>query len=231
MIRPSGVAMPGLGGTVNTIVGSPNWAGYAVASARSGAFRSVSASWVQPAAHCKGVAGHRYAAFWVGLDGFNQGDMNVEQTGADSDCTGTKPTYYGWYEMFPAFPVFFRTPIRAGDHMSASVTFSGTKTYTLVLRDSTRHWKKTIVKNSTTAPRTSAEVIAEAPTSALTGNVLPLANFGSMRWTGSKVNGTLLRKIGRRIRIIMADSPSRIKCQTSVIGSADAFINRYVRAT
>jgi hypothetical protein len=228
MIRPSGVAMPGVGGSVNTVLGSPNWAGYAVSSPRSGAFRSVSASWVQPATHCKGVAGHRYAAFWVGLDGFNQGDNAVEQTGADSDCTGTKPTYYGWYEMFPAFPVFFRNTIRAGDHMSASVTFSGTKTFVLVLRDSTR-----IVKQQANLARSSAEVIAEAPTSAATLQVLPLANFGAMRWTGSKVNGTLLRKIGRRIRINMVELTHMnvLKCLTSPIGSADSFTDRYLRAT
>ena len=233
MIRPSGVAMPGTGGNVNAVAASPNWAGYAVSSARSGAFRSVSASWVQPATRCKGVAGHRYAAFWVGLDGFNQGDNAVEQTGADSDCTGTKSTYYGWYEMFPAFPVFFRTPIRAGDHMSASVTFSGTETYVLVLRDSTRHWVKRIVKKQANLARSSAEVIAEAPTSAATNSVLPLANFGAMRWTGSKVNGTLLRKIGRRIRINMVELTHMnvLKCLTSPIGSADSFTDRYLRAT
>ena len=48
--------------------------------------------------------------------------------------------YYGWYEMYPAFPVNFSNTVRPGDSMSASVTFSGTSTYTLVLKDTTQGW-------------------------------------------------------------------------------------------
>jgi len=230
MIRPSGIAMPRLGGNVNTTQPSANWSGYAV-TGRRGAFRSVSASWVQPQAHCAGVAGHRFAAFWAGLDGFNS--RSVEQTGSDSDCVGTRPTYYGWYEMYPAQPVFFRTKLNPGDHMNASVTFLGAgRGYALVLRDSTRGWTHTIIKHEGGLARSSAEVITEAPATVGpngTVRILPLADFGSIHYAGGKVNGVLLRGWSP-IRIVMFDSRGLRMDTTSLISIADVFSNTWIRS-
>ena len=47
------------------------------------------------------------------------------------------PRYFGWYEMFPAFPVNFSNPVQPGDHFTGSVTFTGGGHYTLVLKDTT----------------------------------------------------------------------------------------------
>src|ERR1700677_4543325 len=63
---------------------------------------------------------------------------SVEQTVTDSDCDGTTPDYYGWYEMYPADPVYFSNPVAPGDSMSASVTFSGAETYNPVVTDNTQ---------------------------------------------------------------------------------------------
>ena len=49
----------------------------------------------------------------------------VEQTGTDTDCRSGSPDYYGWYEMFPADPVYFTNPVAPGDCLSASVAVSG----------------------------------------------------------------------------------------------------------
>jgi hypothetical protein len=230
MIRPAGVASSSLGARqVKALQESPNWSGYAVASKRRGAFRSVSARWIMPKARCKGVAGHRLASLWVGLGGFS--DHFVEQTGADADCRGRLPVYYGWYEMAPLPATLFPNKIAAGDHMSASVTFRGTRTHMLVLRDSTRHWTRTIIQNRAGIPRTSAEVIVEAPTELTsTGFVLaPLTDFGTVRFTGSAMNGIALRKLAR-VRILMIDSARRFKTITSLLGPADAFTCTYKRA-
>src|SRR3954470_985054 len=93
---------------------STNWSGYAVTGGR---YTRVSSSWTVPSVSCAGTA---YSSFWVGLDGDTSG--TVEQTGTDSDCSGSTPQYYAWYEMYPKFPVNFSNPVQAGDNMSASVT-------------------------------------------------------------------------------------------------------------
>jgi len=217
-------------GTLN-VIKSSNWSGYASHLPRRGTFHSVSASWIQPRARCGRSAGkQQFAAFWVGLDGFNS--KSVEQTGTDSDCNGIHPHTYGWFEMFPKAPVIFKNPVKPGDHISASVTFSGTAKYTLVLKDTTRHWTQTIVRRNATFARSSAEVITEAPSSGATGAVLPLANFGTVRFSLIRVNGLVLNK-ETPSRIVMFNSAGTLPLDsTSVLGNAGgAFSNTWIRSS
>jgi len=164
---------------------STNWSGYADYNAT---FTDVEGSWTQPAVTCPST-GRRYAAFWVGLDGYTSN--SVEQIGTDSDCAGkNRPVYYAWYEMYPAASVTLSSsyPVRAGDSLSAQVSVSGT-TFTLVLKNTTRGWTFTTTQTSTSAQDASAEWVAEAPSSCvITCSVLPLANFGTMHFTGAFVN-------------------------------------------
>jgi hypothetical protein len=59
--------------------------------------------------------------------------------------------------------------------------------------------------------------------------VLPLANFGTIRYTGSRMNGVLLRSLAR-VRILMFDGSGRPMDTTSLVGSADAFSNTWIRS-
>jgi len=225
MQRPSGTsaAVAAAHGR-NAEAQSTNWSGYAVTGA-NGAYKSVSASWTEPAATCSGRS-DQYAAFWVGLDGYSSD--SVEQTGTDSDCDGRTPSYYGWYEMYPANPVNFSNAVSPGDSITASVTFSGTETYTLVLKDITKNWTQTITKNESGLARSSAEVITEAPSSE--SGVLPLADFGTVKYSASAANGTSLGSQSPT-EIIMIDNSNRDKDSTSSIGSGGAFSNTWIRAS
>jgi hypothetical protein len=224
MIRPATSQRPGVAANAgDRAAQSTNWSGYA-ATGGNGSFTSVSASWTEPTATC--TSGDKYASFWVGLDGYSSD--SVEQTGTDSDCAGRTPHYYGWYEMFPADPVNFTNTVKPGDKMSASVTFSGTETYTLVLKDVTRDWTKTITKKQAGLDRSSAEVITEAPSSE--AGVLPLADFGTVDYTAAKANGTSLASHSPT-EIIMVDSSGNQEDSTSAITSAGAFHNTWIRST
>jgi len=203
---------------------STNWSGYAVTGA-NGAYHSVTASWVEPTGKCTSRRADQYSSFWVGLDGFNSD--SVEQTGTDVDCAGTSPQYYGWYEMYPADPVNYTNTVKPGDHFSASVTFTGTETYTLVLTDSTQGWTHTTVKNETGLDRSSAEVITEAPSSE--SGVLPLADFGTVNYSTSTANGTSLGSQSPT-EIIMIDNSGAQKDSTSAISSGGAFSNTWIRS-
>ena len=213
----------------HTTAESTNWSGYAATGA-NGAFSSVSASWTEPTATCTSTSKRRssdqYAAFWVGLDGYSSD--SVEQTGTDSDCDGTTPDYYGWYEMYPADPVYFTNTVKPGDAISASVTFSGTETYTLVLKDTTQGWTQTITKNQSGLDRSSAEVITEAPSSS--SGVLPLADFGTVSYGASTANGTSLGTQSPT-EIIMVDNSGQDKDSTSAINSSGGFSNTWLRAS
>ena len=161
----------------------------------------------------------------MGLDGYSS--SSVEQTGTDADCSRAKPVYYGWYEMYPAYPVNFSNTVRPGDAMSASVTFSGSSTYTLVLRDTTQGWTQTIVKSQTGLARSSAEVITEAPSSSR--GVLPLADFGTVSYSTSSANGTSLGSQSP-VEIIMVNTSGADKDSTSSISGGGAFSNTWLRS-
>jgi hypothetical protein len=218
-------ATPAVRGTKTTDE-STNWSGYAV-SGSNGQFSSVSASWKQPTATCSSGSrrSETFSSFWVGLDGF--ASDSVEQTGTEADCEGRTADYFGWYEMFPADPVNFSNPVKPGDSFSASVTFSGTETFTLVLTDHTQGWTQDITQNQTGLDRSSAEVITEAPSSE--SGVLPLADFGTVTYSGATVNGTSLGSQSPT-EIIMIDNSSEDKDSTSSISSSGGFSNTWIRS-
>ena len=188
---------------------STNWSGYAVTGSR---FTSVSAQWTEPTVSCSGTA---YSSFWVGLDGDTSN--TVEQTGTDADCSGSTPQYYAWYEMYPKFPVNLRGTVRPGDHLSASVTTDGSGRFTLTITDSTQGWTNTTNARLKSAKLASAEVIAEAPSSS--GGVLPLANFGTVSFSGAKANGSLLTSSTPHLDPITMQSGSTVKAQPGSISN------------
>lgn len=188
---------------------STNWSGYAVTGSR---FTQVSATWKQPQATCSGTA---YSSFWVGLDGDTSN--TVEQTGTDADCSGSTPQYYAWYEMYPKFPVNFGDTVTPGDTMKASVTTDGRGNFTLTISDTTRGWSHTVRAKLKSAKLSSAEVIAEAPSSS--GGVLPLANFGTVGFTNAMANNTTLTSSTPHIDPITMQSGSTVKALPGSIGS------------
>jgi hypothetical protein len=199
-------------GAVKNGTTSTNWSGYAVTGG-SGAFNSVSSNWTEPSANCSG--GTQYAAFWVGLDGYNSD--SVEQTGSDSDCSGGSPDYYGWYEMYPADPVYFTNPVSPGDSMSASVTVSGTN-YTLTLTDSTQGWTQTEHETGSFS-NSSAEVITEAPSSS--EGPLPLADFGTINYSGASANGSSMGSQNPTSITMVGSSGDQLDSTSGIDGSGD----------
>jgi Peptidase A4 family len=206
---------------------STNWSGYAVTGS-NGAFKSVSSSWKQPTASCTSRRSDTYAAFWVGLDGYSSD--SVEQTGTLIECVGTTAYYYGWYEMYPSALVTYSNTVKPGDSFSASVTFSGTETYTLTLTDSTQGWTKTETINESGLDRSSAEVITEAPCCTNSGGILPLADFGTVTYSGSSDNGTSMGTQSPT-EIIMVDNSGLDKDSTSSISSSGGFSNTWIRSS
>lgn len=161
-----------------------NWGGYA---AQGSGFTSVSSSWTEPAATCN--SRNDLYAPWVGLDGY--GSSTVEQTGVATDCSSGSPVNRPWYEMYPASPVYLSIssyPVRAGDHITASVVYSGSR-FRLTLADTSRGWTYSTSKGLSRARRVSAEVIIESPTGSY-------PNFGTISFSGSTVNGSALANYG-----------------------------------
>ena len=154
---------------------SLNWSGY-VASGTT--FNGVSGSWIQPTANCK--KGQQYSAFWVGLDGNSSG--TVEQIGTDADCFNGSPSYYAWYEMYPAASVRISNfTVVPGTTYTASVGYdAGSNTFTLTISGGGSLFSVPLPGSG--QARSSAEWVAEAPS--IGGHILGLTNFGTVLFTG-----------------------------------------------
>ena len=200
---------------------STNWSGYA---ATTGTYTSVSASWTEPTGTCSGSA--KYSSFWVGLDGYNS--SSVEQTGSEVDCSGSRAVYYAWYEMYPAASVSYSNTVRPGDQFHASVTYTGSNHFSLFIQDITRGWSHTTTGTLAGAPRSSAEVIVEAPSSS--GGILPLANFGTVNITGSLANGAALGNAGGVTEITMVNNSGQAKDSVSSLSGGENFSATWLRA-
>ncbi len=199
-----------------TATRSANWSGYATTVAHP--YSRVSASWVQPLGQC--TSRTTYSAFWVGIDGFNTN--SVEQNGTSVDCNGGVARYFAWYEMFPAASVNYSNTVKPGDHLTASVTDSGT-TFTLTISDVTAGWSHTQRKSSSTAQKGSAEVIAEAPSlCSATCTVAPLTDFGTIKFTASMANGKSIGSLSP-VEITMATSGGIVKAQPSSLSGGQNF--------
>lgn len=173
---------------------SSNWAGYAATSVDETtpvSFTSVSGAWRQPAATCT-TGSPTYSAFWVGLGGYSDTSQALEQIGTSADCSASGQVSYSlWYELVPAVPVTITLPLRAGDSIAASVSVSG-RSVTVRITNVTqkkRTFAKRLTMSSTAPDVSSAEWVAEAPSTCTTsGNcrVLPLANFGSVTFVAAR---------------------------------------------
>ncbi len=202
---------------------SYNWAGYAVEtnlnSPQSGAVTDVKGSWKVPVVNCKSTP-NAYSSFWIGIDGYSS--SSVEQTGTDSDCSSKNPKYYAWYEMYPAYPVKLNINIRPGDVMTAEVRYIGSNQFKLTITDTTTGVTFSTTQTSSGAQRSSAEWVAEAPSSL--NRVLPLANFGTALFSNSQVTlngitGTINNTAWQSDAMTMVTSSGVVKAQPSALST------------
>jgi hypothetical protein len=124
--------------------------------------------------------------------------------------------------------VNFSNRVRPGDHFTASVTHAGGSKYTLVIKDTTQHWSHTIHKSLRNAKDSSAEVIAEAPSTR--SGVLPLADFGTVHFSNAKVNGAAIGR-SRPTKILMVDGSGRAKVSVSSLSRRANFSVTWRRST
>jgi hypothetical protein len=143
---------------------SGNWSGY-VALPKAGkakSFKYAAGSYSVPSVNCT-ATNYAFSYHWVGLDGWTDG--TVEQDGIGSFCVSGTPTYFAWYEMFPA-GVTEEFAVNPGDAITSSVTYNGGGSYTMQLTDQTSGQNFDVATTCAgTCSNSSAEVITEGYTS------------------------------------------------------------------
>lgn len=173
-----------------------NWAGYVAevnfGSPVSNTVTSVSGAWTVPGVTpsiwpAANVSGQQASCVtWVGIDGFS--NNTVEQIGIESNIENGLASYYAWYEMYPnGLTLIPSMSVSPGDSITASVQYSPpgyANEFQLSISDSTNGQTYTTYQTNSSALRSSAEWIIEAPT--ITGSFAPLPTFGSVTFTGAQ---------------------------------------------
>jgi hypothetical protein len=202
---------------------STNWSGYS-ANGSFGDYTTVSASWTLPTISCSGVSSSDTSA-WVGIGGGNgSATGSLPQTGIDLECSNGSDTSYAWWEEYANNADQqgqYSNAVAGGDSITASVTWnSSTSKWDMKLTDSTQGWTQTTSKATTSgfSSGDSAEVITEIPTDSSTGNLTTISNFGSITYTGSKLNGSNFTS-SNSTAIDLTDSSGNIVVKTGSISS------------
>jgi hypothetical protein len=228
----------GAGSGPATTIRSVNWSGYA--ATRSGkSFSLVRATFFVPYLNCA-VAPDTYSAHWVGFDGFFGKPDSVEQDGIEADCVGTAgktARYRAWYEMFPKPETVSSIKVNSGDSITASVSYSSaTRKFRLTVTDNTNRRHFTVTKACaahTSCPRTSAQVISEAPANSQ-GQLLPMADYGAVAFAniavtgGAGQRGGLVSRRWRTTKIVQYGDVSRKRIAQPTAIHSDSFANYWL---
>lgn len=167
---------------------STNWSGYAAETSltnpKANSVSFVQGDWVVPTLSCSGLT--TYSSAWVGIDGYSS--STVEQIGTEHECHSGASSYYVWYEMYPKSMRAVNLKINPGDKIHGEVSYTGNYYFRLTLKNLTTANQFSTTQR-TRAQRSSAEWVAEAPSSYF--GVLPLANFGTLNFSNSQatING------------------------------------------
>ncbi len=171
-----------------TATTSTNWAGYMATTTAGNPFTAVSAAWQVPAVAAPDSS---FSSAWVGIGGAYRNSSKLIQAGTEQDVDSSgNPGYSVWYEVYPKAPVTVAA-VAAGDNISVSISSNGGKPET---------WNITILDNNVTlldrnfklkpnfASEASAEFIVERPLLVLGHQLAPLADFGTVNFTGCTTN-------------------------------------------
>jgi hypothetical protein len=211
-----------------TDVDSTNWSGYADTGT---GFSWVKARWTEPTATCGSALS--LAAFWVGIDGFSSD--SVEQDGTLIECDGGTPFYFTWWEMYPTNDVqVVGETLEPGDAIMAEVIRTGTS-YKLSVVDSTNPANSfTTHQTCSDCANSSAEWIAEAPSSS--SGIEPLAQFSNFKVQDATVKTT---SVGAKTIssfpydvITMVDTSGKVEAKPGALSSSGMhFIVVWKRST
>jgi hypothetical protein len=174
---------------------SSNWSGYVLPNFKTGdAYTSVQATWVVPDVPFE--KRKHDSTQWIGIGGFctdvrcRKIDRTLIQIGTGQDpLGGPENVYFSWYEMSPGIP--FARPIgpHPGDVITASLNCNpcmGSQIWNVLMVDNTTgdSWASYFSYQSSNL---SAEFIEGTSADQLA--IFPLANYGTITFDQSFVNG------------------------------------------
>jgi hypothetical protein len=164
---------------------STNWCGY-VATAPT-PFTSVSASWTVPPVESPPATA--YSGIWVGIGGWYRNSNKIIQVGTEQDVLSGDASYSVWYEVYPKAPVNVGS-VSPGDSVSVEIyeNLGNPPTWHITITvDSEQILNMGVKAKTNFAAEATAEFIVERPLLVIGHQTAPLADFGTVQFTGCTV--------------------------------------------
>jgi Peptidase A4 family len=207
--------------TVNGMQASQNWAGYIdTPSSNSEPYTSVSGTWTVPA-----VTGSQQgvAAQWIGLGGVSTQDLL--QMGTIEDFEQGKAVANVFWEQLPQVAQNIMTvPIGSTIHGSISKSTDSTWNISFTANEPngqtvSKTISVTLDSSYAQGIGTSAEWISEDPSNA-NGQLVPLANMGTVQYSQALVNGKSLNASGNQVQpVALVSATGNVLIEPSSVGS------------
>jgi len=198
---PNGAAAPlshaafhKVGAASAGVLRSVNWSGYVVTGQT---YTRVAGSWSVPTVIA--TPGSRYASDWVGIGGFDTGDLI--QAGTTEQYVHGHATYNAWTEILPKsetiIPGF---TVHPGDAITVDVTRGTGRSWTMTVTDSTQRESFSRTVNYDSLEK-SADWIHEAPE--VNGTIVDIASTTNVDFDHGTVNGSTVIGIAGTLHEIL----------------------------
>lgn len=197
-VPPTSTTQPGPTTTTTApapaAIESTNWSGYA-AELSSNSVTEVGATWIVPMLNCSATPTGEDAN-WVGVDGTSASAPALFQTGVLDRCVAGSQESQTWWEDIqgnPPAPAQGLFAVQPGDAITASVSEVSPGTWRYAVTDKTTGQTAT-AQMSYDGPGASADYIEEDPSiesSFGSLSLAPLADFGTVSFSGLTLNGSL----------------------------------------
>ncbi|KAF9074106.1 peptidase G1 [Rhodocollybia butyracea] len=170
-------------------VESENWGG-AVLTADTGTYTSIRADFVLSVPTARFQPDTECASVWVGIDGYNDCESAILQTGIYLCVLNTTVTYTAWYEFFPAGAINFDSDditFSEGDSVTLSATVSTPTSGTLTVTNNSKNITVSqFVTSTTELCQNSAEWIIEQGFS----DFIDFPDFHTVVFTGASASSS-----------------------------------------
>lgn len=201
---------------------STNWAGYITTPTTNSGYTSISGSWTVP--NISASQRNAVAAQWIGLGGVNSKDLL--QMGTIEQMENGQPMAEVFWEQLPAAAQnVISIPIGSTVNVSISESTSSSSTWNLTFtvnspdkQTQTQTISTTLDSSYAGGIGTSAEWISEDPSN-LNGQLVPLANMGTVKYQSAIIDGQPLNASGNKVQpVAMVSSNKTILIAPSKLG-------------
>lgn len=212
---PTAVKLP-----ANTAASS-NWAGYIASPVSNIGYTSVSGSWKVP--NISGGSKNEIAAQWVGLGGVTSKDL-LQMGTIEQIKNGQAVAMVFWEKLPDSAETVATVPIGSAIdvNISKSSNLTWNLTFTASLPDGqvkTKTITTTLDSSYAEGIGTSAEWISEDPSSQK-GQLLPLADMGTVKYQSAKVDNEPLNASGNKVQpVALVSKNNSVLIYPSEIGS------------